>query len=42
MGVSPSSSQDDIKKSYFKLAKEWHPDKNKSANAKEKFAEISE
>lgn len=42
LGVSNSASQDEIKKAYFKLAKEWHPDVNKSPNAKEKFAEISE
>jgi len=42
LGISQGASQDDIKKAYFRLAKEWHPDKNKSSNAKEKFAEISE
>jgi curved DNA-binding protein CbpA len=42
LGVSPSSDQNEIKKAYFKLAKEWHPDVNKSPNAKEKFSEISE
>ncbi len=42
LGVSPSSDPNDIKKAYFKLAKEWHPDVNKSPNAKEKFSEISE
>jgi DnaJ-class molecular chaperone len=42
LGVSNSAPQDEIKKAYFKLAKEWHPDMNKSSNAKERFAEISE
>lgn len=42
MGVSSNASQDEIKKAYFKLAKEWHPDVNKSPNAKERFAELSE
>lgn len=42
LGVSRTSSQADIKKAFFTLAKEWHPDRNKAANAKEKFAEISE
>ena len=32
----------DIKKAYFKLAKEFHPDVNKTEGAKEKFAEINE
>lgn len=32
----------DIKKAYFKKAKEYHPDVNKSDGAKEKFAEINE
>ena len=36
------ADQNEIKKAYFKLAKEWHPDVNKSSNAKEKFSEISE
>ena len=42
LGVSQKSSTDEIKKAYFKLAKEWHPDVNKATNAKEKFAAISE
>jgi molecular chaperone DnaJ len=42
LGVSKNSDQNEIKKAYFKLAKEWHPDVNKSANAKEKFSELSE
>jgi len=31
-----------IKKSYRNLARRWHPDKNKSADAKEKFQKLSE
>jgi DnaJ-domain-containing protein 1 len=42
LGVSRNADPSDIKKAYFKLAKEWHPDMNKSSNAKEKFSEISE
>ena len=42
LGVSQGTDQSEIKKAYFKLAKEWHPDVNKSSNAKEKFSEISE
>jgi DnaJ-domain-containing protein 1 len=42
LGVSKSSSKDDIKKAYFKLAKQYHPDVNKSPEAKEKFSLINE
>lgn len=42
LGVSKSASVDEIKKAYRKLALEWHPDKNKSAGANEKFKEINE
>jgi len=40
--VGKNASQDDIKKSYRKLAKKWHPDKNKSEGSDEKFKEITE
>lgn len=41
-GVSPTSSIDDIKKAYRKLAFQYHPDKNPgNAMAAEKFKEIS-
>jgi DnaJ-class molecular chaperone len=42
LGVPQGAETSEIKKAYFKLAKEWHPDVNKSPNAKEKFSEISE
>jgi curved DNA-binding protein len=42
MGVSPEASQEEIKRSYRGLARKYHPDVSKEANAETKFKEIGE
>lgn len=41
LGVSRTATEDEIKKRYRKLAREYHPDVNKGAGAEEKFKEIN-
>ena len=42
LNVSKNSSKDEIKTQYRKLALQYHPDRNKSPDAEDKFKEISE
>jgi len=40
--VKKGASESEIKKAYRKQALQWHPDRNKSAEAAEKFKEVNE
>lgn len=42
LGITPKASHSQIKASYYKLSKEYHPDVNKTSEAKLKFSAISE
>jgi molecular chaperone DnaJ len=42
LGVDRKASQEDIKKAYRKLARQYHPDTNGEAGAEERFKQISE
>src|SRR4051812_10371580 len=42
LGVKRDASGDDIKTSYRKLARKYHPDVSKEKDAEEKFKEVSE
>ncbi|MBS5424850.1 molecular chaperone DnaJ [Streptococcus sp.] len=42
LGVSKDASQDEIKRSYRKMSKKYHPDINKEPGAEEKYKEVQE
>lgn len=42
LGIGKQAAPEDIKKAYRKLARQYHPDVNKAADAEEKFKEVQE
>ena len=42
LGVSKDASQDDVKRAYRKLARKYHPDVSKEADAEVRFKEVGE
>ena len=40
LGVNKNATPDEIKKQYRRMARKYHPDVSKEANAEEKFKEV--
>ena len=42
LGIARTATADEVRRAYRKLAKEFHPDKNKAAEATKRFSEVQE
>jgi molecular chaperone DnaJ len=42
LGISKQATQDEVKRSFRRLAMQYHPDRNKAPDAEQKFKEINE
>ena len=42
LGVARNANEEDIRRAFRRKAMEYHPDRNKNADAEEKFKEVNE